>query len=117
MASRYMWNLGSQDAKYGMKAAAEDWLDSCLPSPDSVQEYLLRIQSECFNYRRPSAWIRGYLLIGILIDYISLEFADSVAHLLSHLGTIDYFPRGWISRSSTECDPMLIAIEAASLFG
>lgn len=113
--NQYPWNMKSHVAMLGRKQAAMDYLDEILPSCGEAGQFLSRIKESCFNYRRPSAWWRGYLLIPLVIERIDLAFADRICRQLSsqNLETV-HFPRIWLDTALRECcDPMLFVIEAA----
>jgi hypothetical protein len=96
-------NMNSPWAHDGMRQAAVDCVSGQLPSHARPAIYLRLIQEHCWRSLRPSAWVRGYLLIALKTNRLDLKTADYVCRtLMQPHWEIDHFPRNWIRRAMRE---------------
>jgi hypothetical protein len=96
-------NMDSSWARDGMTQAAMDCVSGRLPSHAQFANCLQLIQQGCWFSLRPSAWVRGYLLIALMTDRIDLVMADKVCRMLKQPHwEIDHYPRKWLTRAQSE---------------
>ena len=98
-------NMDSPWARAGMKQAAVDLKSGRLLSDGRLGSYLGLIQQRCWFSLRPSAWVRGYLLIAMLAERLDRQTADRVCRVLKQPHwEIDHFPGKWLKRARTDPD-------------
>lgn len=96
-------NMDSQWAHDGMAQAAMDYVSGRLPSDAQFTNCLQLIQAHCWSSLRPSAWVRGYLLIALMTDHIEMATADKVCRILKQPHwEIAHFPRKWRIRANRQ---------------